>query len=145
MVTMSRGIHAELSSEASGQSRRLVAVSKGICRGDLSQGKSALYRRFIVSQGQWKIVACAASLIARSITPGDVLHEAAVENILVSSSRAQAKIVLEFARESLGDTPGYRWSDTGVIHKASRARVRIISSDSTTGTRAWCTRPIDNL
>ena len=69
-------------------------------------------------------------LIARSLTPGDVLHEDAVENILVSSSRAQAKIVLEFARESLGDTPGFRWSDTGVIHKASRARVRIISSDS---------------
>ena len=69
-------------------------------------------------------------LIARSITPGDVLHEDAVENILVSSSRDQAKIVLEFARQSLGDTLGYRWSDTGVIHKASRARVRIISSDS---------------
>ena len=69
-------------------------------------------------------------LIARSITPGDVLHEDAVENILVSSSRDQAKIVLEFARQSLGDTSGFRWSDTGVIHKASRARVRIISSDS---------------
>ena len=46
-------------------------------------------------------------LIARSLTPGDVLHEDAVENILVSSSRNQAKIVLEFARESLGDTPAF--------------------------------------
>ena len=69
-------------------------------------------------------------LIARSITPDDELFEAATENILVSSSRDQAKIVLEFVRQSLGDTPGYRWADTGVTHKASRARVRIISSDS---------------
>ena len=59
-----------------------------------------------------------------------MLHEDAVENILVSSSRNQAKIVLEFARQSLGDTPGFRWSADGVIHKASRARVRVLSSDS---------------
>ena len=82
-----------------------------------------------VPRGNGKSWLC-GRLVARSLTPGDSLHEDAVENILVSSSRAQAKIVLEFARESLGDTPGFRWSDTGVIHKASRARVRIISSDS---------------
>ena len=72
----------------------------------------------------------AGRLIARSITPGDVLHEAATENILVAASRAQAGITLEFARQALGDTPGYRWSADGVIHVESRARVRVISSDS---------------
>ena len=82
-----------------------------------------------VPRGNGKSWLC-GRLVARSLTPEDPLHEAAVENILVSSSRAQAKIVLEFARQALGDTPGFRWSDTGVIHKASRARVRIISSDS---------------
>ena len=82
-----------------------------------------------VPRGNGKSWLC-GRLVARSLTPGDPLHEDAVENILVSSSRNQAKIVLEFARESLGDTPGFRWSDTGCVHKASRARVRIISSDS---------------
>ena len=72
----------------------------------------------------------AGKLVARSITPGDQLFEAATENILVAASRAQAGITLEFAREALGDTPGYRWSADGVTHKASRARVRVISSDS---------------
>ena len=69
-------------------------------------------------------------LIARSITPGDALFEAAVENILVSSSTNQARIVLEFCRQALGDGPEYRWSNNGVTHKESRARVRVISSDS---------------
>ena len=69
-------------------------------------------------------------LVARSITPGDPLHEAAVENILVSSSTAQARIVLEFARSALGEADGYRWRNDGVEHLASRARVRIVSSDA---------------
>ena len=68
--------------------------------------------------------------MARSITPGDPLHEPAVENILVSSSAAQARIVLEFCRQALGDAEGYRWRRDGVEHLESRARVRVISSDS---------------
>ena len=34
----------------------------------------------------------AGRLIARSLTPGDVLHEEHVENILVSASRSQARL-----------------------------------------------------
>ena len=69
-------------------------------------------------------------LIARSITPGDELFEEGVENILVSSSTNQARIVLEFARAALGESADYRWRNDGVVHLASRARVRIVSSDA---------------
>ena len=69
-------------------------------------------------------------LVARSLTPGDPLFEPGVENILVSSSTAQARIVLEFARAALGEVEGYRWRNDGVTHLASRARVRIVSSDA---------------
>ena len=69
-------------------------------------------------------------LVARSLTPGDPLFEPGVENILVSSSTNQARIVLEFARAALGEVEGYRWRNDGVTHLASRARVRIVSSDA---------------
>ena len=69
-------------------------------------------------------------LIARSLTPGDPLFEPSVENILVSSSTNQARIVLEFARAALGESGGYRWRNDGVLHLESRARVRIVSSDA---------------
>ena len=69
-------------------------------------------------------------MVARSLTPGDPLHEPAVENVLVAASRPQASIVLEFARAALGESDGYRWSKDGAIHLASRTRVRVISSDS---------------
>ena len=69
-------------------------------------------------------------LVARSLTPGDPLFESGVENILVSSSTNQARIVLEFARQALGEVQGYRWRNDGVTHLESRARVRIVSSDA---------------
>ena len=72
----------------------------------------------------------AGALVARSLTPGDPLFEAGVENILVSSSTNQARIVLEFARSALGESDGYRWRNDGVLHLESRARVRIVSSDA---------------
>ena len=68
--------------------------------------------------------------MARSLTPGDPLFEPGVENILVSSSTNQARIVLEFARAALGEAEGYRWRNDGVVHLESRARVRIVSSDA---------------
>ena len=61
---------------------------------------------------------------------GDELFERGVENILVSSSTAQARITLEFARSALGESDAYRWRNDGVVHLASRARVRIVSSDA---------------
>ena len=69
-------------------------------------------------------------LVARSVTPDDPLFEEGVENILVSSSMNQARIVLEFARQALGSAEGYRWRNDGVVHLDSRARVRIVSSDA---------------
>ena len=69
-------------------------------------------------------------MVARSLTPGDLLFEPAVENILVAASRPQAGIVLEFARAALGESQDYRWRIDGVEHLDSRTRVRIVSSDA---------------
>ena len=82
-----------------------------------------------VPRGNGKSWLC-GKLIARSLTPGDPLFEPGVENILVSSSTNQARIVLEFARAALGESGGYRWRNDGVLHLESRARVRILSSDA---------------
>ena len=82
-----------------------------------------------VPRGNGKSWLC-GGLVARSLTPGDPLFEPGVENILVSSSTNQARIVLEFARAALGEAEGYRWRNDGVTHLASRARVRIVSSDA---------------
>ena len=69
-------------------------------------------------------------LIGRSLTPGDDLHENSVVNVLVASSRSQASITLEFARQAVADVEGIRWSNDGAIHVASRASIKIISSDA---------------
>ena len=82
-----------------------------------------------VPRGNGKSWLC-GGLVARSLTPGDPLFEPGVENILVSSSTNQARIVLEFARQALGSAEGYRWRNDGVVHLESRARVRIVSSDA---------------
>ena len=82
-----------------------------------------------VPRGNGKSWLC-GGLVARSLTPGDALFEPGVENILVSSSTNQARIVLEFSRAVLGEAEGYRWRNDGVTHLASRARVRIVSSDA---------------
>ena len=94
--------------------RKQAAPEIGILCTPRAQGKSWLCGR----------------LIGRSLTPGDLLHEDSVENVLVASSRSQAGIVLEFARAALADVPGIRWSNDGAIHVASRARIKIISSDA---------------
>ena len=54
-----------------------------------------------VPRGNGKSWLC-GGLVARSLTPGDPLFEPGVENILVSASTNQARIVLEFARASVG-------------------------------------------
>ncbi len=82
-----------------------------------------------VPRGNGKSWLC-GKLIARSLTPGDPLFEPSVENILVSSSTNQARIVLEFTRQFLADEEGLRWRNDGVLHLESRARVRIVSSDA---------------
>ena len=82
-----------------------------------------------VPRGNGKSWLC-GKIVARSITPGDPLFDEGVENVLVAASRPQAGIVLEFARQALGDSQEYRWRIDGVEHLASRTRVRVISSDS---------------
>ena len=72
-----------------------------------------------VPRGNGKSWLC-GKLVARSLTPGDPLHEPAVENILVAASRPQAGIVLEFARAALGESDAYRWRNDGVVHKETR-------------------------
>ena len=82
-----------------------------------------------VPRGNGKSWLC-GNLVARSLTPGDPLHEPAVENVVVASSRPQAAIVMEFARAALGESDGLRWRKDGVEHIETRARARVISSDS---------------
>ena len=82
-----------------------------------------------VPRGNGKSWLC-GKLVARSLTPGDPLHEPAVENILVAASRPQAGIVLEFARAALGESGGYRFRVDGAIHIETRTRVRVVSSDA---------------
>ena len=100
------------------------AFTNAVCRVNNPPEIAALS----VPRGNGKSWLC-GGLIARSMTPGEDLFEPGVENILVSSSRNQAGITLEFARAALGED-GYRWSADGVTHLASRARVRIVSSDA---------------
>ena len=78
-----------------------------------------------VPRGNGKSWLC-GKIVARSITPGDPLFDEGVENVLVAASRPQAGIVLEFARQALGDSQNYRWRIDGVEHLASRTRVRVI-------------------
>lgn len=74
-----------------------------------------------------------AALLARSLTPGDELFVPRAENLLVSGSIEQARVVFRFVREMLGEE-GYRYLDSftriGVTHKASLTRLRVMSSDA---------------
>ena len=72
----------------------------------------------------------AGRLLARGLDPNDRLHTENAENLLVASSRSQALITLEFCRESAADTPNLRWSSDGATNTSTRARVKILSSDS---------------
>ena len=72
----------------------------------------------------------AGRLLARGLTDGDSLHAPNSENLLVASSASQAQIVLEFARQAAVDVPDLRWSNVGCINTRTRARVKILSSDS---------------
>lgn len=75
----------------------------------------------------------AGNLAAQAITPGSPTFAAGVEVLGVSASLEQSRVMLQFVREALGDREDeYRWLDSSqrltVTHKASRARLRILSS-----------------
>ena len=131
MPTMSagymRGYRARraLERDADGLLPFQAAFVSAVCR----QNRPPEIAALSVSRGNGKSWLC-GGLVARSLTPGDPLFEPGVENILVSSSTNQARIVLEFARSALGESGDYRWRNDGVVHVESRARVRIVSSDA---------------
>ena len=102
-----------------------AAYVRAVCRKESPVDIGALS----CPRGSGKSWLC-GGLVARSLSPDDELFEAGCENILVSSSRAQAGIVLEFARQALGEADGYRWRNDGATHVETRTRVRVISSDA---------------
>ena len=67
-----------------------------------------------------------------ALTPGDELHQAGKEYILVASSLEQARIVYSFIRDVLEGNEEYRWLDSvtriGVCHKPTNTRLRVLSS-----------------
>ena len=64
---------------------------------------------------------------------GSPTYERAIEVLAVSASLEQSRVLLGFVREALADREDdYRWLDSGqrltVTHKATRTRLRILSS-----------------
>ena len=114
------------------------AFVQAVCRTEKPPEIAALS----VPRGNGKSWLC-GSLIARSLVPGDPLFEPGVENILVSSSTNQARIVLEFARQALGEAEGYRWRNDGVVHLArpGAGSDRLIRCTPRFG--PWRERPVD--
>ena len=74
----------------------------------------------------------AGHLLARCLSPGDAMHEAGKEYLLVAASLEQARITYGFIREALEATKQYRWIDSttrvGVTHLKTNTRLRVLSS-----------------
>ncbi len=75
----------------------------------------------------------AAQLTASNLTPGTPTFEEGIESLVVSASMEQSRILMTFLREALADRlDEYRWNDSptrlGAVHKATNARVRVLSS-----------------
>ena len=80
----------------------------------------------------------AGHILARAMTPGDVLNEPGREYILGAASLEQARLTYAFIRQTLETNyPGdYRFIDgvtrLGITHKASNTKLRAISSNAKT-------------
>ena len=74
----------------------------------------------------------AAHLLARAMTPGDDLHQAGAEYLLLAASLEQARITYQFIRGDLEASGEYRWMDSstrvGIVHRATNTRLRVLSS-----------------
>ena len=103
--------------------RRFV---EAVCRQDKPPELAALS----VPRRQRKIVALWRARGAVAHTWRSAIRAGLSKTCLVSASRSQAAIVLDFARAALGESDEYRWSKDGVVHKSTRTRVRVISSDA---------------
>ena len=73
-----------------------------------------------------------AHILKRCLTPGDELHQAGKEYLLVASSLEQARCTYGFIRDDLEPTGEYRWLDSttrvGITHRATNTRLRVLSS-----------------
>ena len=78
----------------------------------------------------------AAHVLARCLTPGDVLHQPGKEYILGAASIEQARLTYQFIRSELEPTGEYRWIDSttrlGATHVATNNKLRAISSNAKT-------------
>ena len=105
-----------------------AAFVAAVCRQERPPDIAALS----VPRGNGKSWLC-GKIVSRSLTPGDQLFDAGVENVLVSASRPQAGIVLEFARQALGDADGYRWRKDGVEHWHLWINLAVVGDQDTVG------------
>ena len=74
-----------------------------------------------------------AKLATLGITPDSPTWENGVENLVVSGSLEQSRIMLSFIREFIGDRENdYRWLDSGqrlqITHKDTNTKLRVLSS-----------------
>ena len=78
----------------------------------------------------------AAHVLARCMTPGDVLHQPGREYILGAASLEQARLTYGFIRAELEPRGGYRWIDSatrlGATHVKTNTKLRAISSNAKT-------------
>ena len=78
----------------------------------------------------------AGHILARVLTPQDVLFRPGTESVLCAASIEQARIVFRFVRDELEPTGEYRFLDShtrvGITHKATNTRLRIIGSNGRT-------------
>ena len=76
----------------------------------------------------------AGYLVARLLTPGDKLHHAGKESLLLAGNIKQARIVYGIAKAFLEPMGGYRFRDSansiGIVHTASDTRLTVISSNA---------------
>ena len=77
-----------------------------------------------------------AYILARALTPGDVLHHAGTESLILAGSLKQVRELFKQLKPMIGDDSDYRWSDSptsvSVVHKPTGTRVQAIASNSKT-------------
>ena len=80
--------------------------------------------------------ALAGHILRRCMTPGDPLHKAGAEYLLLAGSVDQARLTFRFIRPALEATGAYRFVDSmralGITHKATGTRLRVLSSNGKT-------------
>lgn len=76
----------------------------------------------------------AAHVLARCLTPGDVLHEPGKEYVLLAGSLEQARMCYRPIREWLEPTGDYRFIDSitrlGMTHTPTNTKLRVMSSNA---------------